>query len=58
VAKLTEFYLQISGKYSTTMEFDDVKKTPSHDFALVAADGDIYSGPRRFNDHGQKLLAG
>jgi hypothetical protein len=26
VAKPTEFYLQISGKYSTTMEFDDVKK--------------------------------
>jgi hypothetical protein len=40
------------------MEADDVKKTPSYDFVRVAADGDIYSGPRRFNDHGQKLLAG
>jgi len=39
------------------MEPDDVKKTPSYDFVLVAADGDIYSGPRRFNDHGQELLA-
>jgi hypothetical protein len=58
VAKLTASYFLISGKYITTMELDDVKKAPSHDFALVAADGDIYSGPRRFNDHGQKLLAG
>jgi hypothetical protein len=58
VANLTEIYFLTSGKHSTTMEPDDVKKTPSHDFVLVAADGDIYGGPRRFDDHGQKLLAG
>ena len=37
---------------------DDVKETPSYDFVLVAADGDIDSSPGRFNDHRQKLLAG
>jgi hypothetical protein len=37
---------------------DDVEEKLSRDFDLAAADGDIYSRPRRLNDHGQKLLAG
>jgi hypothetical protein len=45
-------------KHCTTTEPDDVEKTPLYDFVPGAADGDIYGGPRRFNDHGQKLLAG
>jgi hypothetical protein len=39
------------------MEPDNIIKTPSDDFVLIAADGDIHSSSRRFNHHGQKLLA-
>jgi hypothetical protein len=39
------------------MEPDYVKETSTHDFAVVAAGGNICNGPRRFDDHGQELLA-
>jgi hypothetical protein len=39
------------------MEPDHVNKTPSHDFTLAAAGGNICDGPRRLDDHGQELLA-
>ena len=39
------------------MEPDHVDETPSQDFALVAAVGDICDGPRGLDDHGQELLA-
>jgi hypothetical protein len=57
-ANLTQIYFPTSGNTNRTkMEPDNVIKAPSYDFALVAADGDIHSGPRRCNNHGQKLLA-
>ena len=34
-----------------------LKKHLSHDFAVVAAGGDICNGPRGLDDHGQELLA-
>jgi hypothetical protein len=39
------------------MEPDHAKETPSQDFTLAAADGDICDGLRGFDDHGQELLA-
>lgn len=39
------------------MKPDNVIKAPPYDFALVAAHGDIHSGPRRCNNQEQKLLA-
>jgi hypothetical protein len=32
-------------------------KTSIHDFAVVAAGGDICNGARGLDDHGQELLA-
>ena len=39
------------------MEPDHVNETPSHDFTLVAAGGDVGNGLRRLDDLGQELLA-
>jgi hypothetical protein len=39
------------------MEPDHVKETPSQDFALAAADGDICNGLRGLDHLGQELLA-
>jgi hypothetical protein len=39
------------------MEPDNVSQTPSYDFAVAAAGGDIRNGPRGLDDHGQELLA-
>jgi hypothetical protein len=39
------------------LEPDHVNETPSQDFTLAAADGDICDGLRGLDDHGQELLA-
>jgi hypothetical protein len=39
------------------MEPDHVNKTPSQDFTLAAAGGDVCDGLRGFDDYGQELLA-
>jgi hypothetical protein len=39
------------------MEPDNVDETPSQDFTLAAAGGDICDGPRGLDNHGQELLA-
>ena len=39
------------------MEPDHVKETPSRDFTVAAADGDICYGLRGLDDHRQELLA-
>jgi hypothetical protein len=39
------------------MEPDHVNEIPSHDFTLIAADGDICNGPRGLDDHRPELLA-
>src|ERR1700751_694262 len=39
------------------MEPDHVSQTPSYDFAVAAAGGDIRNGPRGLDNHGQELLA-
>jgi hypothetical protein len=39
------------------MEPDHVKEASIHDFAVVAAGGDICIGPRGLDNHGQELLA-
>jgi hypothetical protein len=39
------------------MEPDHVNETPSDDFALVAAGGNVCNGPRGLDDLGQELLA-
>jgi hypothetical protein len=39
------------------MEPENLNKTPSYDFALVAANGDIWNSQRGLYNHGQELLA-
>jgi hypothetical protein len=39
------------------MEPDNVSQTPSYDFAVAAAGGDIRNGPSGLDDLGQELLA-
>src|SRR6267143_6827771 len=39
------------------MEPDHVNETPSHDFPVAAAGGDLCNGPRRLDHLGQELLA-
>jgi hypothetical protein len=39
------------------MEPDNVNQTPSYDFAVAAAGGDIRNGPSGLDDHRQELLA-
>ena len=39
------------------MEPDHVYETPSHDFTLVAAGGDICDSPCGLDNHRQELLA-
>jgi hypothetical protein len=39
------------------MEPDNVNQTPSYDFTVAAAGGDICNSPRGFDNHGQELLA-
>jgi hypothetical protein len=39
------------------MEPDHVNETPSHDFPVAAAGGDLCNGPRGLDHLGQELLA-
>jgi hypothetical protein len=41
----------------TMMEPDHVNETPSQDFILAAAGGDVCNGLRGLDDQGQELLA-
>jgi len=43
--------------FSNEQEPDNVNETLSLNFAVAAVGGAISSGPRRFDDHRQELLA-